>query len=199
MAPDGHLATFDDRAEEYGTGRHGRWLAKVTVRSADVALAAVPVPLRVLDVGCGTGAVLRELTERLPNVLEMVGVDPSEGMLRVARRDSADQIRFVQAGAERLPFDDAHFDLVLSTTSYHHWGAQAAGLAEVARVLAPDGSFVLADLSARWIRRRGPRSDVRNPGEIVAALQAAGLHIDARETVKRRLGLPYVRAFIASR
>jgi ubiquinone/menaquinone biosynthesis C-methylase UbiE len=143
--------------------------------------------------------VLRELTERLPNVLEMVGVDPSEGMLRVARRDSADQIRFVQAGAERLPFDDAHFDLVLSTTSYHHWGAQAAGLAEVARVLAPDGSFVLADLSARWIRRRGPRSDVRNPGEIVAALQAAGLHIDARETVKRRLGLPYVRAFIASR
>jgi transposase InsO family protein len=64
-------------------------------------------------------------------------------------------------------------------------------------VLAPEGAFVLVDLSARWIRRRGPRRDVRNPREIAAALRAGGLHVERRESVKRRLGLPFVRGFVA--
>lgn len=191
------LATDDELAEDYGAGRAGRWRARVAARSADVALAEVPVPLRVLDVGCGTGMLLRELVERLPNVLEIVGVDPSEGMLRVAREDSPGRIGFVRADAERLPFDDGHFDLVVSTLSFHHWHAQAAGLNEIARVLAPSGSFVLVDLSARWIRRTPGREDVRNPADIGAALRAARLAVHRREVVKRHLGLPHVRAFVA--
>jgi ubiquinone/menaquinone biosynthesis C-methylase UbiE len=197
MASDYDLAASGGHAEAYEQGRQGRWRARVAARSADVALAAVPVPLRVLDVGCGTGMLLRELAERLPNVLEMTGVDPSDDMLRVARYESPDRIRFVRSPAERLPFADGHFDLVVSTLSFHHWGAQPAGLYEVARVLAPEGSFVLVDMSARWIRRTGPRAEVRNPAEIVSALRSAGLRLDHRETVKRRLGLPFVRAFVA--
>jgi ubiquinone/menaquinone biosynthesis C-methylase UbiE len=199
MAREHDIATHDHGIDEFDVGRRVRWHTKVWARSADVALAAVPVPLRVLDVGCGTGAVLRELAERLPNVLEIVGADPSDGMLAMAREDSPEQIRFVRAGAESLPFENERFDLVVSTLSYHHWGSQPAGLAEVRRVLAPEGSFVLIDLSARWIRRRGPRTDVRNPAEIVRALRGAGLQVTGRETVKRWLGLPFVRAFIASR
>ena len=198
MTSDHHVAAFDERADEYETGRHGRWSAKVAARSADVALAAVPVPLRVLDVGCGTGLLLRELTERVPNVLDMAGADPSEGMLRVAAQQSPEQIRFVRTGAESLPFADGSFDLVVSSLSFHHWASQPAGLAEVARVLAADGSFVLVDLSARWVRRKGPLAEVRNPGEIAEALGQAGLRVERRETVKRRLGLPFIRAFIAT-
>lgn len=199
MASDYDLAAFADRAESYGEGRQGRWRARVAARTADVALAAVPVPLRVLDVGCGTGMLLRELTERLPNVLEMTGVDPSDDMLRVARYESPDRIRFLRSGAEQLPFANGHFDLVVSTLSFHHWHAQPAGLFEVARVLAPEGSFVLVDMSARWIRRRGPLAEVRNPGEIVGSLRHAGLQVERTETVKRRVGLPFVRAFIAAK
>ena len=193
------LATHDQSADEYDVGRAGRWRAKVAARSADVALAATPIPLRVLDVGCGTGLLLRELVDRLPNVLEIVGADPSPDMLRVAREQTPGQVRFVSAGAEQLPFEDGRFDLVVSTMSFHHWGAQARGLAELGRVLAPDGALVLIDLSARWIRRTNGRSDVRNPGEIVAALRAAGLAVTRREVVKRKFGLPYVRAFVVAR
>jgi ubiquinone/menaquinone biosynthesis C-methylase UbiE len=196
------LATHDgsDRAaDEYDVGRAGRWRAKVAERSADVALAATPVPLRVLDVGCGTGLLLRELVDRLPNVLEIVGVDPSPDMLRVARENTSERVRFVPAAAEQLPFGDGRFDLVVSTMSFHHWPAQEAGLAELGRVLAPDGALVLIDLSARWIRRTDGRAGVRNPGEIVASLGAAGLPVTRREVVKRRLGLPYVRAFVVAR
>src|SRR5579859_224634 len=199
MDHDHDVATYNGRADEFDTGRRARWHAKVVARSADVALAAVPVPLRVLDVGCGAGALLRELADRLPNVLEMVGVDPSDGLLAMAREDSPAQIRYVRGGAESLPFENERFDLVVSTLSYHHWTMQPAGLAEVRRVLAPEGSFALVDLSARWIRRRGPRADVRNPAEIVAALERTGLRVTNEETVKRHLGLPFVRAFISSR
>jgi ubiquinone/menaquinone biosynthesis C-methylase UbiE len=192
------LATDDERAEEYEAGRRGRWRAKVAARSADVALANTPIPLRVLDVGCGTGMLLREMVDRLPNVLEIAGVDPSEGMLRVAREHGPEQIGYARASADRLPYEDGRFDLIVSTMSFHHWRSQSAGLAEVARVLAPGGTFVLVDLSGRWIRRTEGREDVRNPGEIEHALRGARLRPVKREVVKRKAGLPYVRAFVAT-
>jgi ubiquinone/menaquinone biosynthesis C-methylase UbiE len=51
-----------------------------------------------------------------------------------------------QNPASRLPWPAATFDLVVSTTSFDHWADQRAGLAECARVLAPGGCLVLADL-----------------------------------------------------
>jgi SAM-dependent methyltransferase len=82
--------------------------------------------------------------------------------------------------------------------SFHHWRSQMAGLVEIARVLAPGGTFVLVDLSGRWVRRTEGREDVRNPAQIEEALRAARLRPRRREVVKRKLGLPYVRAFVAS-
>ncbi|MCU1658699.1 MAG: hypothetical protein JWO57_3355 [Pseudonocardiales bacterium] len=181
------------------SGWRARWQARVVQRSAGVALAAVPVPLRVLDVGCGTGALVRELATRLPNVLELVGVDPAEGMVRVARAESDGRARFVRASAEGLPFDDARFDLVVSTTSFHHWRDPAAGLAEMSRVLAPRGHAVLVDLSASWLRLTGHRDRARTPRSVERLLAAAGLRADRREIVYRVGPLPMIRAFIASR
>ena len=60
---------FDAHADSYEQGRLARWHQAVATRAADVALSIAPVPLRVLDLGCGTGKVLRELSERLPNLV----------------------------------------------------------------------------------------------------------------------------------
>jgi ubiquinone/menaquinone biosynthesis C-methylase UbiE len=63
-------------------------------------------------------------------------------------------LRFVEAPAEELPLPDGSFDLVLSTMSFHHWADQQRGLAEVRRVLAPQGLFVLTDIVlAAWLSR----------------------------------------------
>jgi ubiquinone/menaquinone biosynthesis C-methylase UbiE len=62
-------------------------------------------------------------------------------------------VRMAQAVAERLPFRDDSFDLVVSTVSFAHWSDQPAGLTEVARVLRPAGRLVLVDLFAiGWLR-----------------------------------------------
>jgi ubiquinone/menaquinone biosynthesis C-methylase UbiE len=190
------IEAFDQRAERYEQGGVGRWHAKIVERSADVALASMPVPLRVLDVGCGTGALLRELIVRVPYCEAYVGLDPAPSMIAVARRGSDARITFVQAAAESLPFPDASFDLVVSSTSFDHWADQRAGVEELARVVADNGRVVLVDLAAGWLASQGR---ARSPRKIGRLFADAGLRVERRETVYR-LGfvLPYVRAFIAS-
>jgi ubiquinone/menaquinone biosynthesis C-methylase UbiE len=112
----------------------------------DVATRLAPQPARVLDVGCGTGALLRSIAQRFPEA-ELVGVDASAEMIRmaVAANPFPERLRFLRAPAEELPFVDGQFNLILSTISFHHWADQRAGLREAARGLAPGGLFLLAD------------------------------------------------------
>src|ERR687887_1714939 len=123
--------SFDRRATSYERGRLGEWHLLIAHRVADVALSAVPAPDRVLDVGCGTGALLRRLAARLPGDAELAGVDPAPRMLAKARKRLGG-MRLEQAAAERLPFADASFDLVVSAMSFDHWADQELGLAECA-------------------------------------------------------------------
>lgn len=112
----------------YQDGLLGQMHRDIMVRTIDLALS-LGSPQRVLDVGCGTGLLLRELGQRLPQARELTGIDAA-AMIEAAR----------------LPFDDSGFDLVISTTSFDHWADQGAGLAECHRVLAPGGRLVLTDL-----------------------------------------------------
>ena len=81
--------------------------------------------------------------------------------------------------AEQLPWPDRTFDLVVSTTSFDHWADQRAGLAQCARVLAPDGCLVLADLFSVLLLPTlvaGRRGKARTKRRATQLLMAAGLH-----------------------
>lgn len=119
---------------------------------------------RVLDVGCGTGAVLAALRQRLPEAL-LVGVDVSEAMLAQARQKLGADVWLIGGKAERLPFASDWFDLVISNSSFHFWDEPKAGLQEVRRVLQADGELVLTDwcddywackLCDKWLRLVDP-------------------------------------------
>lgn len=102
--------------------------------------------------GCGTGYLLRGLAGRLPGAELLHGIDPAPRMLEVARSSASDaRLSFRVGAAEDLPYEDASFDLLVSTTSFDHWRDQRRGLAECARVLEPDGHLLLADLFSRWL------------------------------------------------
>ena len=58
----------------------------------------------------------------------------------------SDEIEFIQGSAERLPFGDEDFDVVINTESSHTYGSVAGFLSEVERVLQPGGYLLLADL-----------------------------------------------------
>ncbi len=173
------IQAFDDRAPGYEAGWRGGWHRDIARRTADIALASSGEPSRILDVGCGTGFLLRLLASRLPGAHELVGVDPAPHMVEVAQSGAAHdaRLRVLVGAAERLPFPDASFDLVVSTTSFDHWTDQAAGLRECARVLAPGGWLALTDLFTLWLwptSLAGGRGRARTRGRAMRLVAAAG-------------------------
>jgi ubiquinone/menaquinone biosynthesis C-methylase UbiE len=101
-------------------------------------------------------------------------------MVAEARKRAADPRLFVVRGvAERLPFADDAFDLVISTTSFDHWDDQDAGLRECARVLTTGGHFVLTDQFSAWLLPTllmGRRDKARTRRRASARLARAGFH-----------------------
>ncbi len=201
------VAAFDQRAASYERDWAAGWHRQVTERMADLVLAGSPhppAPVRTLDVGCGTGALLRLLAARLPEVVEFVGVDAARGMVAAGRSlpDLDPRIEFIQGTAERLPFRDASFDLVVSTTSFDHWADQLRGLEECARTLADDGRLVLADLFAGWLAPTtvlGRRRRTRTIQQASRLLVAAGFSDLGWQRLYNLGPLPLVQAVIAAK
>lgn len=97
---------------------------------------------RALDVGTGAGALALALA---PLVREVVGVDRSSELLALARRRAVSNASFVEADAERLPFDDASFDLACTLRTLHHVLRPELVLAELVRVTRPGGRVLVID------------------------------------------------------
>src|SRR5579875_2303703 len=137
---DRDVAAFDRRAAGYERGWRGQLHREISARTAALAAKAVRSPRRILDVGCGTGQLLRLLATTFTTVSELRGIDPAPSMIAVAVDNTDDPtLSFDAGGAEHLPYPDGHFDLVLATTSFDHWSDQRAGLQQYARVIGPGG------------------------------------------------------------
>jgi ubiquinone/menaquinone biosynthesis C-methylase UbiE len=99
----------------------------------------------VVDVGCGEGAFVRELASLGAHA---IGVDPSaEELGRARERPSVADERYVEGGAERLPFSGATAEVITFINSLHHVPESAldAALEEAARVLKPSGTLYVQE------------------------------------------------------
>ncbi|MCK4658760.1 MAG: class I SAM-dependent methyltransferase [Phycisphaerae bacterium] len=110
-------------------------------------------PARVLDLGCGTGLYHPILA---PMVGQLVGMDRSLAMLRRAEQLSKDYnlgTELVHGDAQRLPFPDGAFDLVIAYDVLHHVPDIGAAAEEIRRVLMPGGRFVAAETTmlSPWV------------------------------------------------
>src|SRR5512132_3409560 len=180
------IARFDAWSERYDRS----WLQRaffgpVHAHVVAVANQAVPQARTVLDVGCGTGRLLERLAQAYPTA-RLAGVDAALGMALVAARRH--RIAAVVGVAEHLPFRTGSVELLVSTISFHHWGDQRRGLAEVRRVLMPGGQVLLTDpIVTSWLRpffALGRARDRFHTGaELDAMLSDAGLRATRRSTV----------------
>jgi ubiquinone/menaquinone biosynthesis C-methylase UbiE len=104
-------------------------------------------PIKILDVGCGTGLFAARIRESLPNA-EVCGVDLVSSMLQKGadrwKRHVA-HVAPVQGDSERLPFATGSFDVVTCANSFHHYPHQDRAVVEMHRVLRPSGRLILVD------------------------------------------------------
>jgi ubiquinone/menaquinone biosynthesis C-methylase UbiE len=177
-------AEYERRWDRYLRPSIGTTVAALALRSGE----------KVLDVGCGTGALLREVVSKTPGA-EGWGVDLSPEMLSVARRSCAEAgVGLLLGNASHLAFPDGYFNAAVSTSSLHHWARPDAVFAEIRRVLRPGGRLVVTDWCrdvrlfwpfALWLQRFDASvHHVYSVDEVTDLLDAAGFVIDSVRTFR---------------
>jgi ubiquinone/menaquinone biosynthesis C-methylase UbiE len=152
---DGYLsaasaARYDHQVEVlFGGGAAPmRRQALVPLRAALQRTGGGASAARLLDIGCGTGAFLREVKRNWPR-LSVTGLDLSAPYLALARRALQDwsRVSLIEGAAETMPFDAEQFDIVTSIYLFHELPASVRRLVvdEIRRVLKPGGTLILVD------------------------------------------------------
>lgn len=173
--------TFDRLATGWESVRASQVAAIVTPRAVT---ALVPADLVVVDVGCGTGTVLRDLSRIARQVH---AVDISDRMLREARRRAADDgvtnVKFHKADMADLPLADGVADSALLALVLRHAARPPAAIREAGRVLRPGGKLVIVDFISHDDERFRRELDHQWLGfgrdDITGWLDAAGLQLVA--------------------
>jgi SAM-dependent methyltransferase len=195
----GQETRYDRIAEGYAT----HWSPvhrEATLRLLDeLAARDGDEPRRIVDVGCGTGALALEAVRRWP-AAQVDATDISAGMLAVAARTlagagpEAGRVRLAKAPADRLPFEDGAFDIALAAFVLQLVPSRPRALREMRRVLRPGGrlgyvGWLAGELpfaaDAAWdaalravgVERESPggHDDLASPRAAAAQLRAAGL------------------------
>lgn len=104
---------------------------------------------KLLDVGCGTGTLVIVAKDLHPKN-DIIGIDIDQNILRIAQSKTNEKelkIKFINASADKLPFDTSTFDVVVSTLIFHHLplSVKKGAIKEIKRVLKNNGRFLLVD------------------------------------------------------
>jgi ubiquinone/menaquinone biosynthesis C-methylase UbiE len=105
------------------------------------------VPISVLDLGCGTGVVIRNLEKKLHPQSALHGVDISQRLLDVAKKvDPSSRVQWQKNEARvKLPFDDSSFDAIVMHTLLSHVPDTCSIMIDVVRILKPGGRIIAFD------------------------------------------------------
>jgi ubiquinone/menaquinone biosynthesis C-methylase UbiE len=135
------VAEYARAAEHYDE----KWAfyVEATTRETLRRLPMTPAA-RVLDVGCGTGELMRRLRAKYPDAV-LAGIDPVAEMLAVARDKLSGNEDLRTGYADALPWSAGAFDVVVSCNMFHYISHPVEALREMGRVLRPGGSLVLTD------------------------------------------------------
>jgi ubiquinone/menaquinone biosynthesis C-methylase UbiE len=140
---------FSKRAASYDAGMEGKMSRRFyDLLGREVKPAA---GMRLLDVGCGTGALLKRLSGG--GNFEAHGIDVSANMIAVAKQQCP-ACSFRQASCEDIPFPNGYFDILTACLAYHHFADKAGFAREAARVLKPGGMLYIADPKYPYVVRK---------------------------------------------
>lgn len=135
---------FDRWSEDYDSGPNSNWLQAWQTKIVEVMS---PEPdLQILDVGCGTGFAVRQLSQALREG-KVSGLDISQAMLAKAKTNTAncDNVELLLGDAENLPYENEQFDRLMCANCFHYFPNLLRVTQEFYRVLKPGGTVYILD------------------------------------------------------
>jgi len=169
---------------------------------------------RVVDIGCGAGLLANALAARGHDVC---GLDSTSQNLAIARnRDATHSVAYIVGDAYRLPYADGTFEVACALDLLEHVEDPARVVAEIARVLAPNGLFFFHTFNRTWLANlivvKGVEWFVANtpkdlhvkrlfitPGELAAMCDAHGLHVACVRGSRPRFSWPLWRMVLTGK
>ena len=140
---------FDKKANAYDEGFEGKASQKfynILLREMSLTPDAI-----VLDVGCGTGALLGLLSNACH--IEGIGIDAEENMIEVARTKYP-KMSFHISSCDDIPLNDSSVDVLVACMAYHHFNNREGFAKEAYRLLKQEGVLYIADPHFPWIIRK---------------------------------------------
>lgn len=138
--------------------------------------------MRILDVGCGGGATIRDLLERIPES-RIDGIDYSGESVALSRelnqKDLGTRVEIKEGSVDSLPYADGTFDLVSAVETVYFWKNPGKAFSEIARVLKQGGTFaILSEASDPLLHTDWPDPEgmitIYRPGELRTLYAHAG-------------------------
>ena len=154
-------------------------------RASERALSSIHVlgdHRLVVDMGCGSGRAIHALAAAAPPHTQFVGIDPAENMCRVAAQKTALQkgVQVRQGSFENIPIESASVDYLYSILAFHWVTDLAASVAELARVLKPNGEMDLF-----FIGRDNGREFIQKTSAIFLKYMGPALLLDSARLRKQ--------------
>ena len=180
-----------DRARDHGPEVLDLWIRAIATHLDGLSIT------HILDLGCGTGRFSEALSARFN--AEVIGLDPSQKMLQLAREKQRDErVRYQLGRAEAIPLPSESVDVVFMSMSIHHFTDPIAAARECCRVLRPNGRIVIRtgtreqiDLYpyTRFFASSRPIMEKVLPSstEIRDAFAAADLHVIASQIISQTI------------
>jgi ubiquinone/menaquinone biosynthesis C-methylase UbiE len=188
----------------YDRGRdHGPEVLDIWMHTLEAHLQGIHV-MRILDLGCGTGRFSEALAVYF--TAEVVGIDPSEKMLKRAREKQRDgRVQYQRGSAEAISLPSGSVDMIFMSMSFHHFGDRALAARECRRVLREQGVVfvrtgtreqILAYPYVPFFPSSRAMLDELLPDctELRKPFQTAGFHMTASEVITQAIA-PSWKAF----
>jgi ubiquinone/menaquinone biosynthesis C-methylase UbiE len=180
-----------DRARDHGPEVLELWMNAIAGHVAGHSMT------RILDLGCGTGRFSEGLAARFN--AEVIGIDPSEKMLQLARDKQRDaRVQYQHGRAEAIPLPSEWVDLVFMSMSLHHFADPSVSARECRRVLRSNGSVVIRTGTREQIPAYAyvPFFEASRPlleeimpasADVLATFEAAGLRMVASQIITQTI------------
>ena len=149
---------WDKRSLTYDSKRfdYFRYMQKKAISQLDIKKDS-----NFLDLGCGTGWAVCYVANQLNYSGHFAGIDISGGMIDKAtvKAKGYNNISFIKASTENLPFDNDYFDNIICTNSFHHYLNPDKVITEIFRVLKANGKICILDITlddffVKWINQK---------------------------------------------